>query len=127
MVEPDSSAGLDRLFGDGTAVAAARVFAEVFAPGAKPVQSFKEVRAKVAALGGLTQRTRFLTTTAMAEPTYAAGLEIVLRWEHAYLAARIPVDSQGLHVVLLRAGSSVQQSQDPYAAALAALRTPGRD
>ncbi|MBM7517285.1 hypothetical protein [Nocardioides nitrophenolicus] len=127
MGEPDADAGLDRLFADGAAVAAARVFAEVFAPGAKAVQSFKEVRAKVAALGGLTQRTRFLTTTAMAEPTYAVGLEIVLRWEHAYLAARIPVDSQGLHVVLLREGRSAQQAPDPYAAALAALRTSGRD
>ncbi len=126
MVEPDTSAGFDRLFGDGTAVAAARVFAEVFAPGARPVQSFKEVRARVAALGGVQQRTRFLTTTAMAEPAYAAGLEIVLRWEHAYLAARIPVDSQGLHVVLLREGSRAQHSGSPYAAALAALRASDR-
>lgn len=126
MAEPVSSAH-DRLFGDGAAVAAARVFAEVFAPGAKPVQSFKEVRAAVATLGGISQRTRFLTTTAMAEPAYAAGLEIVLRWEHAYLAARIPVEGQGLHVVLLREGSRVQHSADPYAAALATLGTSGRD
>lgn len=120
------SDGFDQLFGDGAEVAAARVFADVFAPGAKTVQSFKEVRARVAALGGLTQRTRFLTTTTMAEPAYAAGLEIALLWEHAYLAARIPVGDQGLHLVLLRAGSRVQQSADPYAAALAALRASGR-
>lgn len=116
-----------RLFGDGPEVAAARVFAEVFVPGAQPVQSFKDVRSRVARLGGVRQRSRFLTTSAMAEPTYAAGMEIALLWEHAYLAARIPVGDQGLHIVLLRQGLRAQRAPDPYAAALAALRGSGRD
>lgn len=111
------------LFGDGADVAAARAFAAVFFPGAKSPQSFKEVRRRVADLGGVTQRARFLSVSAMAEPTYAAALEIVLRWEHAYLAARIPNGDQGLYIVLLREGRRAQASGDPYAAALAALRT----
>lgn len=116
----------DQLFGDGPEVAAARVFAEVFVPGHQPVRSLKDVRARVAQLGGARQRSRFLTTSAMAEPTHAAAMEVALLWEHAYLAARIPVGDQGLHVVLLRAGLRAQRAADPYAAALAVLRGPGR-
>lgn len=113
----------DTLFADGADVAAARVFAEVFAAGARSPQSFKEVRRRVADLGGVTQRARFLSTSAMAEPTYAAALEIVLRWEHGYLAARIPNGDQGLYIVLLREGGRAQASADPYAAALSVLRS----
>lgn len=120
----DASAGaaFDTLFADGPDVAAARVFAEVFSARARSPQSFKEVRSRVAALGGVTQRVRFLSTSAMAEPTYAAALEIVLRWEHAYLAARIPNGDQGLYLVLLREGRRAQVSADPYAAALSVIR-----
>ncbi len=114
------------LFADGADDAAARVFAEVFSAGARSPQSFKSVRARVAALGGVTQKLRFLSTSAMAEPTYAAALEIALRWEHAYLAARIPNGDQGLFIVLLREGLRAQASADPYAAALSVLRGTAR-
>jgi hypothetical protein len=122
----DAVSGLDALFGDGADVLAARLFAQVFTPGARSPQSFKDVRKLLAAMGGVNQRRRFLTVDAMGEPTYAAALEVALLWEHAYLAARIPSGDQGLFIVLLRAGRRAQLSADPYAAALAALRATGR-
>lgn len=121
----DALAALDRLFGDGADVIAARMFVDVFALGMRSPVSFKIVRQRLAALGGVRERRRFLSVDTLGEPTYAAALEITLLWERALLAGRVPSGDQGLYIALLRGGRRVCLSPDPYAAALAALRASG--
>lgn len=114
---------ISNLLAGGAEQIAARVFADVFTHDSPSPQSFSVVRKRLAALAGTTQRRRFLTTDAMAEPAYAGGLEIALLWERALLAARIPSGDQWLFIVLLREGEAVRTSSDPYTAALAKMST----
>lgn len=116
MSDPISS-----LLASGADQVAARVFADVFTHDAPSPQPFREVRARLAALAGATERRRFLTTSAMAEPAYAGGLEVVLLWERALLAARISSGDQGLFIVVLREGEAARASGDAYTAALSRL------
>jgi hypothetical protein len=109
------------LLAGGADHVAARVFADVFTPDAPSPQPFREVRARLSALAGATERRRFLTTSTMAEPAFAGGLEVVLLWERALLAARNSSGDQGLFIVVLREGEAARASGDVYATALSRL------
>lgn len=116
MSDPVSS-----LLAHGADQVAARVFADVFSARAPSPQPFSEVLARLTALAGANERRQFFSTSAMDDPEYAGGLEIVLLWERALLAARTVVGEHGLFVVALREGEAARASGDPYTAALSRL------
>lgn len=121
----DSDPLSDALIADAAELSA-RLFAEVFGPGATSPQPFRTVLKSLSRITGVVPKRHFLTVDTMSEAVYADALEIVLRWEAAYLAARAPVGDQGLFLVLLREGEAVRASADPHAAALLRLRAADR-
>lgn len=104
----------------------ARLFVETFTTDDTSPQPFRTILKTLSQITGVAPKRHFLTIDTMSESVYAVALEITLRWEHAYLAGRIPSGDQGLFLVLLREGELVRASDDPHAAAVARLREADR-
>lgn len=110
--------------GEDKDVISARLFAASFTGGAKNPLEFGKVRAQLASMAGFGRVKSFFAYSA---PDFALGVELVLRWERAMLAARIFAgDSASMYLLLLSDGALVRDSDDPYAAALAAIRSAAR-
>jgi hypothetical protein len=111
---------LGALLGEDKDVLAARLFALSFTEGARNPLEFNKVRTQLASMAGIGRLKAF---AGHGGPDYALGIELVLRWERAMLAARVfGGDGAGLYILILSDGELVRDSADPYAAALAALR-----
>lgn len=112
---------LGTLLGEDKDVLAARLFAQSFANGAQNPLEFRKIRAQLASMAGIG---RLQVFAGHGGPDYALGVELVLRWERAMLAARLFGGSDGgMYVLLLSDGELVRGSADPYAAALTAIRS----
>ena len=112
---------LATLLGEDKDVLAARLFAASFTEGAQNPLDFRKIQTQLAALAGLGRLKAFFASGA---PSYALGVELVLRWERALLAARIyGGDGANMFLLLLSDGELVRDSADPYAAALTAIRS----
>ena len=112
---------LGTLVGEDKDVLAARLFVASFTQGARDPLEFGKIRAQLATMAGIG---RFQVFAGHGGPDYAFGVELVLRWERALLAARIfGGDHASMSVLLLSDGELVRDSADPYAAALTAIRS----
>ena len=112
---------LAALLGEDKDVLAARLFAASFTTGVQNPLEFRKIRAQLAAMAGFGRLKAFLGHGA---PDYVLGVELVLRWERAMLAARVfGGDGASMYLLLLSDGELVRDSDDPYAAALTAIRS----
>lgn len=111
---------LATLLGQDKDILAAQLFVTSFEPGVKSPLEFRKIRAQLASMAGL-GRVKIFSGYG---PDYVFGVELVLRWERAMLAARMFAgDSATMYLLLLSEGEMIRQSADPYAAALAAIRS----
>ncbi|NRQ50676.1 hypothetical protein [Aeromicrobium stalagmiti] len=109
---------LAALLGEDKNILAARLFVESFAGGVQSPLEFRKIRAHLASMAGLGR----LKIFSGYGPDYTLGVELVLRWERAMLAARLFAgDSASMYLLLVSDGETVRTSADPYAAALAAI------
>jgi len=109
------------LLGEDKDVLAARLFVASFSPGAHNPLDFRKIQTQLASLAGLGRMKAFFASDA---PSYALGVELVLRWERAMLAARVfGGDGANMLLLLLSEGELVRDAADPYAAALGAIRS----
>ena len=112
---------LTALLGEDKDVLAARLFAASFTSGVRNPLEFRKIRTHLAAMAGMGLLKAFVAHDA---PDYVLGVELVLRWERAMLAARVFAgDSASMYLLLLSDGELVRNSADPYAAALTAIRS----
>ena len=112
---------LGALLGEDKDVLAARLFALSFTEGAQNPLEFRKIRGQLASMAGVGRLKAFLGHGAL---DYVLGIELVLRWERAMLAARIfGGDGASMYVLLLSDGELVRESADPYTAALTAIRS----
>ena len=112
---------LGTLVGEDKDVLAARLFVASFTQGSRDPLEFGKIRAQLAAMAGIGS---FQVFAGHGGPDYAFGVELVLRWERALLAARIfGGDHASMSLLLLSDGELVRDSADPYAAALTAIRS----
>lgn len=120
MVKP-ADEKLAALLAEDKDVVAARLFAASFVGDVPTSLEFRKVRAELRAMAGVG---RMKALVGHDEPDFAFGVELVLRWERALLAARIFGGSgSSMYVLLLSDGESVLQAADPYDAALTAIRS----
>lgn len=112
---------LGALLGEDKDVLAAHLFAQSFTEGAQNPLEFRKIRAQLASMAGIGRLKAFLGHGA---PDYVLGVELVLRWERALLAARVfGGDGANMYLLLLSDGEPVRDSADPYTAALTAIRS----
>lgn len=112
---------LAALLGEDKDVLDARLFAASFTSEVRNPVEFRKIRTQLASMAGLGRLKAFLGHNA---PDYVPGVELVLRWERAMLAARVFAgDSASRYLLLLSDGELVREPADPYTAALTAIRS----
>ena len=112
---------LAALLGEDKDVLSARLFVASFTTGVRSPLEFRKIRKHLAAMAGLG---RLKALVAPDAPDFVLGVELVLRWERAMLAARVFAgDSASMYLLLLSDGELVRSSADPYTEALTAIRS----